>query len=885
MRGRLGWRRRVKRSGAAGNCDVGGSASRVDDDQIARRGAVDRGLNRTRGGDVGRSFAANGDGDGVDRLLAVARGDGQLAALGRSGSCRDILRLLLNCAVGHACGHGDGNRRVAPCCNGRRDCADGNRGHSIASRAARHCRSASSAKPIVAGDGPLIVRRSGCRGSGIGVVRDRLVAKGRNREWVRSPRSAHPWSNLVAVNFSDCGRQSRIVAVDVVVPRPGKGRRGHHRRIEILRGSGHERQFIAELAVAVGIRRVGNRGSAGAGDRSGVVHAEDHHRGRVTGRVRRVHFPGRIGHAVVAAPMVRIHAGDLVSCPIPDRDGEVWRRELLAELRREGIELRRVVVGDAAGELGGDMRRRVDVELGDRTRLVVQRHFLAVAEVAGGSGERGHLVRLRVEADVVGHNARFTDARPNRLGNKARHDVGYGRSSQVLGRILRVVCVVTRAGVLLRSSHRGLVGDDEDVAQPAKLLGYRGDEVVADEDVLVLFLDQFVALRQNHFHHILAHRQHGNTGIQIRRRYGIRGADGAICRARFAVGVICRHAGELVHAVVRRRLELVPVVHAVVALELGVVRQRRICGAAVLGVVEVEVVWLVIQREEEQVGDDAAACQSIACRRALSGAVHVGRDAIGPEALRVIVPTAGLRGVHLCQGRRDAVGGKTFLVKVDGDVGNQRLPLCLNQHLRVVERPGRCIDDMALDAAVLAGDVGLLAEFEEVVLTWEALPAFHSARPWVIDASGGELGRAACYRRCSCRRGANTGRVAGEGAILNRLARAIRSGAVDRARHAETGRYRDDFGRVGQHVPDRGGAARRITGGTAGRRTIRGAAHVVHHVRAGVLVAGHVGFHRVPTEEREGLVEVRCTGEVRDQQVFQAAVAQPDGNVGEGDPC
>ena len=40
------------------------------------------------------------------------------------------------------------------------------------------------------------------------------------------------------------------------------------------------------------------------------------------------------------------------------------------------------------------------------------------------------------------------------------------------------------------------------------------------------------------------------------------------------VGSDAVDAGEAVHAVVRSRLQLVPVVHAVIALELGVVRQR-----------------------------------------------------------------------------------------------------------------------------------------------------------------------------------------------------------------------------------------------------------------------------------------------------------------------
>ena len=50
---------------------------------------------------------------------------------------------------------------------------------------------------------------------------------------------------------------------------------------------------------------------------------------------------------------------------------------------------------------------------------------------------------------------------------------------------------------------------------------------------------------------------------------------------------------------------------------------------------------------------------------------------------------------------------------------------------------------------------------------------------------------------------------------------------------------------------------------------------------AGVLVAGDIGFNRVPTEQRECLVEVGGTGEVGDQPVRQAAVAVSDGDVGE----
>ena len=147
-----------------------------------------------------------------------------------------------------------------------------------------------------------------------------------------------------------------------------------------------------------------------------------------------------------------------------------------------------------------------------------------------------------------------------------------------------------------------------------------------------------------------------------------------------------------------------------------------------LRVVEVEVLGLVIQRVEEQVCNRAGV-------RALTGAVHVARDAVGPEALRVIIPTAGLRCVHQRQGLSEAVGRKPFLVEVNSDVRNQRLPLRLNEHHGIVKRAGRCVDDMALDAAIFTGDVRLLAKFEEAVLAREALPALHSSGPGIIDAA------------------------------------------------------------------------------------------------------------------------------------------------------
>src|SRR5271165_2464830 len=432
--------------------------------------------------------------------------------------------------------------------------------------------------------------------------------------------------------------------------------------------------------------------------------------------------------------MVRIYARDFVPGPILDGDGQVWRSELLAKLRREGIEFRGVVVRNAASELRGNMSGGVNVELRDRAHLVGERNFLAVAQVAGRSGERRNLVGLRVQAYVVGHDTRLAHAGPGWLRDEPGNDIVARRGPEALRRVLGVVGVVARTRVLLRSSHRSLVRNDENVAQAAEFLGHRRDEVVADQNVLVFFLHQLIALWKDDFHDVLAGGQHGDACVQIWRRNRVRRTNRAVGRGRLSVCIPGSHAGEPVHAVVGRRLELVPVVHAVIALELGIVGQRGQCGPAVLGVVEVEVVGLIIQREIEEVWNRARA-------GSLARAVHVGRDAVGPEALGIIVPTAGLGGVDQLQGWGYAVRRKAFLVKVDADMWNQRFPLRLNEHLRIVKRTGRRINDMALDAAVFAGDVRLLAEFEEIILAREALPALNPTSPRRIDAARGKLGR------------------------------------------------------------------------------------------------------------------------------------------------
>ena len=289
--------------------------------------------------------------------------------------------------------------------------------------------------------------------------------------------------------------------------------------------------------------------------------------------------------------------------------------------------------------------------------------------------------------------------------------------------------------------------------------------------------------------------------------------------------------------------------HAVVALELGIGRQRGRGRPAVRGIVRVEIVGLVIQREEEKIGS------------CLARAVHVG-DAIGPEALREIVETAGLGGVNLRQCRGNAIRRKSLLVEVDGHMRNQRLPLRLDEHLRVVKRTRGGINDMALNSAVLAGGIGLFTEFEEIVLAREALPALDSD-PRRIDAAGGTAWAAGTAHYRSSRYGGTY---------------AVRCGAIDRARYAKVHGHRDLFAGVGQILVSGGRTARRVAGRAARRCSVGGTARVVDHVGSGVLVTGNIRFYDIPTEQRERFVEIGGAGEVGAESVLQAAVAQPDGD-------
>jgi hypothetical protein len=120
---------------------------------------------------VGWRFAADRDRHGVDGLLAVvASGDDQFAAL---RSRATVLSLLLDGAIRDSAGYGAGNGRIGPgyTCQRMRNSIGADKGNGTA-----------TAKPIVSGNGLLVVRSGSGRGPGVSIVRHCYVAQGSDRE-------------------------------------------------------------------------------------------------------------------------------------------------------------------------------------------------------------------------------------------------------------------------------------------------------------------------------------------------------------------------------------------------------------------------------------------------------------------------------------------------------------------------------------------------------------------------------------------------------------------------------------------------------------------------------------------------------------------------------
>ena len=212
-------------------------------------------------------------------------------------------------------------------------------------------------------------------------------------------------------------------------------------------------------------------------------------------------------------------------------------------------------------------------EVGVGAHLVAQRDFLAIAQGARRAGKRCGLLHGRIEGVVVRHDASLTHTRPQLLAIHGKDTARHHRDTEVVGRVLCVVAIEVRR-------ERCLVRQDEHRAEAGELLRNRRDKLVAHQNVLVLFLDDFKACRRHDFHHVLTRGEHRVAIIRVRNTDGAIGGRWAT-GGRTAIG----HGREHVVTVVGRRLDLVEHAPPVKALELCVVGERMFLASdRILGV-------------------------------------------------------------------------------------------------------------------------------------------------------------------------------------------------------------------------------------------------------------------------------------------------------------
>src|SRR5215472_1729800 len=213
-----------RRNTRSGGCGYAGTRGRwgprgrrkptIDDNQVARAGCVDCGLDGVVGGilpvHVSGSLAAHRDSDRVDGPAAVSRGDHQFTAQGWGLGCG--LTRLLNVAQRQG-RHGASQNKVAASAD-RSHITDGHRG--------------TSPKTIVASDELLVIRKDSGRGARIRIVEYRLVAQ--SSDGNRVADCAYPRPRTVTVHSQDCWGSIRVVAIRRVVTL-SKGGDRHYRRV------------------------------------------------------------------------------------------------------------------------------------------------------------------------------------------------------------------------------------------------------------------------------------------------------------------------------------------------------------------------------------------------------------------------------------------------------------------------------------------------------------------------------------------------------------------------------------------------------------------------------------------------------------------------------
>ncbi len=164
-----------------------------------------------------------------------------------------------------------------------------------------------SAKTIVACDEFLVVRSTGRCRSRVCVVGYHLVAQRGEGQGVIC--CADPGSRAAAARIArhalDHRRGIRVRAIRRVVAFSERRDR-NHRRVQVSGITRHKWHFITEGAICRGVIRIRDHGATRTRDRPCIVHARNHHVGRVTGYVGYVDFPAAIYQSVVNAPLVRI---------------------------------------------------------------------------------------------------------------------------------------------------------------------------------------------------------------------------------------------------------------------------------------------------------------------------------------------------------------------------------------------------------------------------------------------------------------------------------------------------------------------------------------------------------------------------------------------------
>src|SRR6267378_7892020 len=148
--------------------------------------------------------------------------------------------------------------------------------------------------------------------------------------------------------------------------------------------------------------------------------------------------------------------------------------------------------------------------------------------------------------------------------DSTRSEIGKIGAAQVRGCIVRIIEVIRVDG--------RLVWHDENVDHGAELCRHWGDIRVSYEDVLVFLFHDLVARRHNHLDHVLASGQYicdmGNkrvAGSRVGVGHASRSSRSGGCGKGPGLAIRAR---ELVLAIVRGRLDLIPVVKTVIALVL-----------------------------------------------------------------------------------------------------------------------------------------------------------------------------------------------------------------------------------------------------------------------------------------------------------------------------